>query len=629
MKKIVPLLVVGILVLGGLGAVALPSEQPETIEITKTISFTAQPTVHSKGEFIEVAFEDANSLHQERGNPVLPIYIENFILPKTAKNIQVECSISEINTMLISGEIVPAQTYRTGIDTVDDVKLEKNELTYGRTELYPDQWYTYDVGCGLNGREHVIFVKIICNLVRYSPADNRLEYLNGIDVKVSYKNQENSQTSTGEYDLVIIGPAEFEQGYQKLIDHKSDVGVSAMYKTVEDILDEYEGFDAPEEIKLFIKDAYETSGAEYFLLGAGLNSHFNADDKDDRNQGTTDWLVPVRYTNIPEDDGHGVISDLYYADLYDGEMNFSSWDSNGDGIYAAWGIFGTPNDDLDLYPDVFVSRLPCRNKFQVRRLVNKIIKYESTGPDDKPWFKTMIGIGGKTFEIYQGQPDGEYVCDTSIDYMGDLIDNPIRAYASNRDTGGYTPTPEDIPKAISEGAGYVDFQGHGNPLAWNTHWHDSDEWVGNTNIYHFWKLFNRKELPVVIIGGCHNALFNVTFMKTRDDSLPRHWYWTYGTACPASFSYALLLVPWGGAIASTGCTGYGIGYSGMPLSLSAEMESNFFHQIGQAGAQTPSEAHAGAITKYINENDVIQVDAFCITEWQLFADPSMVLGGYE
>jgi len=629
MKKIVPLIVVGILVLSGLGAVALPSDQPETIEKTVSISFLAQPVIQSKGEFVEVTFEGANSWSLEEGNPVLPIRIETLILPKTAKNIKVECTPKAISTMEISGEIIPAKTYHRGIETEDDVKLEKNELTYKSSELYPKKWYTYDVGRGLDGREQVTFVKVVCYAVRCSPANNKLEYLSGLDIKVTYRNQENHPRTTGEYDLVIIGPAKFEQEYQKLIDHKNDVGVSTMYKTVEDILDEYEGFDAPEEIKLFIKDANETLGAGYFLLGAGLKSHINADDKDDRNQGTTDWLVPVRYTNIPEDDGHGVISDLYYADLYDDEGNFSSWDSNEDGIYAAWGVPFVQNDDLDLHPDVFVSRIPCRNKFQVRRITNKIINYESTGPDDKPWFKTMIGIGGKTFQIYQGQPDGEYVCDTSIDYMGDLVDNPIRVYASNRDTGGYTPTPEDIPKAWRQGAGYIDMQGHGNPLAWNTHWEDSDEWCGNTNIYDFWKLFNFKELPVVVIGGCHNALFNVTFMKTRDDSLPRDWYWTYGTACPACFSYALLLVPWGGAIASTGCTGYGIGYSGQPLSLSAGMESDFFHQIGQADAQTPAEAHAGAITKYINEHEIVQVDAFCITEFQLFADPSMVLGGYE
>ena len=32
----------------------------------------------------------------------------------------------------------------------------------------------------------------------------------------------------------------------------------------------------------------------------------------------------------------GVISDLYYADVYDENGNFSSWDADGDSIYGEW-----------------------------------------------------------------------------------------------------------------------------------------------------------------------------------------------------------------------------------------------------------------------------------------------------
>ena len=112
-------------------------------------------------------------------------------------------------------------------------------------------------------------------------------------------------------------------------------------------------------------------------------------------------------------------------------------------------------------------------------------------------------------------------------------------------------------------------------------------------------------------------------------NFPENFYWTYGLPAPVCFSWGLVLVPWGGAIASTGCTGYGVGYSGQPISLNAEMESNFFYEIGQDGATTPAQAHHGAITKFINENDIEQTEAFCITVFQLFADPSLKLGGYE
>jgi hypothetical protein len=434
------------------------------------------------------------------------------------------------------------------------------------------------------------------------------------------------------YDLVIIAPAAFESKIQPLIDHKISKGVNTTFKSVEDILNEYEGVDEPEQIKYFIKEAYDTWGIKYVLLFGGLKSHIKANDKDDRNHGATGWYVPVRYSNIVEFDEGNYISDLYYGDLYDAYGNFSSWDSNSDGIYAAGGAgLGIPDDDLDLYPEVYVGRLAVSNKFEVGLMVKKIITYESSGPDEKSWYGTMIGVGGKTFENYSGQPDGEYLCDLAIDDMGDIVDNPVRVYSTNRDTGGFVPTPKDITKAISQGAGYVDFEGHGNPLVWDTIWFDGEypeDWCGGVSLYHFLKLFNGNKLPVIIVGGCHNGMFNVSTLPTLLDKDGSRFY-CYGLPAPVCFSWGFVVKPRGGAIASTGCTGYGVGYEGDPVSLSAELESNFFYQIGQNGSANLGSAHSGAIRKFISEEEVGQTEAYCITNWQIFGDPSLKLGGYS
>jgi hypothetical protein len=169
--------------------------------------------------------------------------------------------------------------------------------------------------------------------------------------------------------------------------------------------------------------------------------------------------------------------------------------------------------------------------------------------------------------------------------------------------------------------------GHGFPVGWNTHWPVGTDWTGGIKLYSFWKLMNREKLPVVIVGGCHNALFNVSIIKSINQDLPHHWYWTHGAAAPVCFNWGLMLIPWGGAIASAGCTGYGIGGS-HPITLSSELEANFFYEIGQDNATTPTEAHHWAITKYISENSIAYTEAFCITEWELFSDPSLKMGGY-
>ncbi|UCF12874.1 MAG: hypothetical protein JSW06_01120, partial [Thermoplasmatales archaeon] len=276
------------------------------------------------------------------------------------------------------------------------------------------------------------------------------------------------------------------------------------------------------------------------------------------------------------------------------------------------------------YPDVYVSRLACRKKFEVNIMVKKIINYESTSPDSKSWFKTMIGVAGRTFAMYNGQPDGEYEVDTMIDHMGDMVDEAVKVYASNRDNSGPVPSPKDIRKAISSGAGYAAFMGHGNPFSWNTHWPD-EGWAGGIHLQHFPMLFNGKKLPVVIVGGCHNGMFNITLLAP----MLKSGYWTT-LPTPFCFSWGLCLVPWGGAIASTGCTGLGIGTSGgNPIVLSAEMEVNFFYEIGQNDAMNLAQAHGDAISKFMNENALAHVEYHCITIFQLFGDPSLKLGGYE
>ena len=47
-------------------------------------------------------------------------------------------------------------------------------------------------------------------------------------------------------------------------------------------------------------------------------------------------------------------------------------DSNGNGIFAEWSSdSNSPEDAIDLKPDVAVGRLPCRNKGEVIAIVEK------------------------------------------------------------------------------------------------------------------------------------------------------------------------------------------------------------------------------------------------------------------
>jgi hypothetical protein len=653
--KILPAITILLLIGTTLNVIAVNSDDDNTIEITATNEnfMFSEATIKEKDGYLTLKIDEAESYLMNPGKPMVPVYVKTYIFPFGTKIKNVECTPVDVTSESIYGKIQPAPqavpriSLKTSSNETDTQQtLFEDKSVYDSSEVYPENWYDYKISCGLNNGEDVIFLKIWVYPIRYSPLINTFYSTKDIDVKIIYENPENLVKVNATYDLVIIAPDKFYLPLLPLVLHKNLNGVATLLKTTESIYSKYTGRDKPERIKYFIKDAKEKFGIKYVLLVGGLKSHFNADDRDDCNQGSKDWYLPVRYTNIVDFEFNnsysvGCISDLYYADLYryntsSGEEEFEDWDSNGNDIFAEGNITWNPGwfEEMDLYPDVYYGRLACRNILEVQIMVNKIIRYERSSHKNDPWFKKMIAVGGKTFGIYEGQPDGEYLCNYSLDLMQDIIDNPVRVFASNNGTGGPRPIPKDIIKEFSRGAGFVLFQGHGNPYAWDTIWVDGTypkDWTGGISVFDFWRLNNGNKLPIVVVGGCHNALFNVTLVKTLLNYKEPYYYWAYGVPIRECFSWRLCVKPIGGAIASTGCTGLGQGYLGDPISLSGELESNFFYKIGKDNVTTLGEAHSGSIEKYLSENDLTDesaIDVYCITIYQLFGDPSLRIGGY-
>jgi len=636
MKKIITILIGAIIVLGGLGAAAVSTESTikrmSTIHsVSTSVLFSSPPSVSEKQGFLEVGLDGATTRLAEPERPALPVYVHTYEIPFGSTDITVECNPRDTSTISLSKEVIPTRI--SPLSTMKDrTAFVKDATVYGSAAMYPSSWYTTELGAGRNTLDQeVVFVKVICYPVRYSPMENYLTFTSGFDITLSYNDIAAAPHSAATSDLVVIAPKAFQTTLQPLIDFKNSKGLRTTFKSIEDIFLGSHGADPPETIKLFIKQAYDNTGITYALLVGGLKSHLFAKDKENPSYGSKAWWVPVRYVNIPQEDDEACLCDLYYGCLYNATGGFDSWDSNGDGIYAAWDAgHGIPNDQFDMNPEVYVSRLPVANKRELKEIVSKIITYESTGPTAKSWYTTMVAAGGKTFENYSGQPDGEYLCDLALQNMSSIITNPIRVYASNRLTGGLVPIPEDIITAVSYGAGFVDFEGHGSPMIWDTIWDNGTypyDWCGGLNVFQIKKLTNSNRLPVVIVGGCHNGMYNISMIPSLLDTNGSE-YFTYGYPSPVCFSWELLLKHPGGAIASTGCSGYGMSNDDNPVSLSGELENNFFYEIGQNGSANLGKAHGQAIHKFLADEPIGAVEAFCITDWALFGDPSLRLGGY-
>ena len=632
MKKILLLIVVGVLLLSGVKAVDLTEKENENnIEITESFSFST-PVIYEAGQYVNLQLQETTNTLKDSGKPEMPMVTYSIDLPFGVKNIKITYLPSEEFEVDLNKKIRPTpQPVLTESINIASSDLIEDPDVYLSKDRYPATWYDTKITCGLKTiKNRVTHISLYIYPVQYSPVLNKIYYIKEGTVEITYDTPEQRLTFEDEYDLVIIAPQKFSGSLQSLVTHKNSNNVDTLLKTTEAIYNEYSGYDKPEQIKYFIKDAIETYNIDYVLIVGGLKSLFYAKDRDDCNQGSKAWHVPVRYTNIKKSGSlfdPGALCDLYYADIYDGEGNFSSWDSNGDGIYAKWS--NTPGrDDLDLNPDVYVGRLPCRNKQQLKTVIKKIIQYETNTPNSESWYKRMVGISGLSHALYLGQPDGEYLTDLAMGYVEDMIDEEIRCYASNEDTGGPIPELKDVTKAFTKGARFVYFSGHGNPLVWATHPADTlDEWMERIVSKDLWRCFNLKKLPVVVVGGCHDAQFNISFWTTykSSDLGGDHWYWTHGLPGTACFCWKLVLIPWGGAIATVGGTGLTTSLTGQPNSGNGMLATNFFYKIGQDGATSFGEAFSGSLQKYIDENTISLWDSHVLTIWNALGDPSLKL----
>ena len=293
-----------------------------------------------KDGFVELEMNGATTQLQEPNKPVLPIYVKTYQIPFGSTNIQVTCNPSDIGTMTLTKEVMPARIAPLS-ELSENMAYVKDSSVYGSAAFYPDSWSSYDLGAGRNENDQeVTFVKVVCYPVRYSPLSNQVDYAGGFEISVKYTAPTTQpKTLDTSYDMVVIAPSDFQSSLQPLIDFKNTKGVKTTFKNGGYSYRIYRA-DPPEQVKYFIKYAYDTWGIKYVMLVGGLKSHINAVDKDTKSAGWKAWWVPVRYVTIPYEDDEGCSSDLYYGCLYNATGGFDSWDSSGDGIYANWGWLG-------------------------------------------------------------------------------------------------------------------------------------------------------------------------------------------------------------------------------------------------------------------------------------------------
>jgi len=634
-NRILAIFIILFLLIGSINVIALNSDNDKMFTFSET-------SILVEDNYIKLQISESDTLLDNPGEPMLPVYTKTYVFPFGTKIFDVKCIPGNIIKQEINAKIKPAAkpVQKMSINSEDSSRIFINEQVYKSNDLYPDNWFTYDITCGRNNDKIVVFLTVQMYPIRYSPSNNML-YKTDFDIKIDYVEPEIIKTTAEDYDMVIIAPNKFSRQLQDLVDHKNDYGVKTFLKTTEEIYDSYEGRDKAEKIKYFIKDAIETKNISYVMLAGGRVGQLQ------------DWYVPVRYSNM-EDPGFEMrfLSDLYFADIYkynqsSHEIEFEDWDNNSNGIFAEWsdGSYWQPEDELDLVPDIYIGRLACRNKIELGTVIDKIITYE-TNTYGKDWFKNMILVGGDTVpSSSENSYEGEIETNLGGSHLGPLGFSLTKLWTST----GTLSTPYDFIDALNEGAGFLFLSGHGNPRVWSTHLPNSDEWVDIFSKYMKY-LRNKEKLPVCVVGGCHNNQFDVAVTNfilglkhekldyfNSDISATTGGFWKveWSDRC---WSWDLVSKKNGGTIATIGNTGLGFGYSGPGCvnALDGWITSHFFENyanLSVLGNNTLGEIHGQTVIDYVHtfiktSNYWDQSDVKTVQGWALLGDPSLYIGGY-
>jgi hypothetical protein len=608
-KTIIDAIVILILIIGALPVLA-HTDATTPLTIQWDIDFSV-PFVQENDNQIEISIREATGVTTKEGCPLLPTFSKTFEFPLGTQIISLDIQPSVVQIMSLEKQIRPVPTKQKIGDKIVPLDGIRNEAVYNSSNPYPTEWYAINQGAGLNkNNEHTLFVTIQITPVRYIPAITLIEFCTNFSIQITAEVTAPRKASADIFSLVIITPSEFSETLQQLVDHKDSHGLPTTIVTLEEIYNTYFGRDHPEQIKYFIKHAVEQWGTRYVLLVGDMKK------------------LPIRvtYASWWERD---LLSDLYYADIYDARGNFCCWDANQNNRFGEIDHDGNDLDGVDLYADVHIGRLACRDVTEVATLVNKIITYEEE-TYNQIWFKRIVLAGGDTFPVSMGAPPFVYEGEITNIKVGQTLPEFDKTFlwASKYNLNFFT-----FNQAINKGAGFVSYAGHGFEHGWGTYRPNA---VTNMMIFYYlptvYKLKNENKLPIIFFDACLTAKldFNISDLQKYYPRIANRLALIFGLSSNPSdfyqcFAWSFVAKETGGAIATIGSTR--MAYTWVDAdgvyAGAGYLDVHFFDSYEKG--VTVGQMLTGSQNAYIQN---VGPDYFTIEEFILLGDPSLRVGGY-
>lgn len=595
--------------------IALPVVAHTDAKTTDIIDYHvkfSEPVLSTTDDGSRIVLPEATGVTTEEGHPLLPVFSQTFEFLLGTKILSIDVQPSTIKTLQAEMPILPVPRKQTINEQTISYQNSRNEEVYKSADPYPATWYSITTGAGLNNKnQHTLFLTIYITPVRYLPAPQLVVYCTDFSVHIQSETTVPHAASGDPVSLMIIAPAAFSEQLQPLLDHKNAYGLSTALVTLEEISSTYFGRDQPEQIKYFIKEAVEECNTHYILL-IGDMKHLP---------------IRVTYASWWERD---LLSDLYYADIFDTSGEFCSWDANHNGRFGEIDENGNNLDGVDLYADVHVGRLACKDETELTTVVNKIITYEEE-TSNQIWFKRLICAGGDTFPLRSGAPPFIYEGEITNIKVGQALPDFDQTYLW---TSRLTLHPSSFNRAINKGAGFVSYAGHGFEHGWGT---SRPNAITKLKIMYFTPyingLKNGNKLPIIFFDACLTAKldFNITDLQHYYPGIAHILARVFGLSMDPSdsyqcFAWSFLAKENGGAIATIGSTrtAYTWVDANGVYGGAGYLDVQFFESYKDG--ITVGEMMTAAQNAYIQN---VGEDYFTIEEFILLGDPSLIAGGYS
>ena len=581
----------------------------------------SKPIISSDGTQTSITINEANSYLISPDSPKIPVIKKTFTFPPGTSINQISCTPTSTKTQLLLQPIQQLPTFQSINGNKIITKGEKNDPY--KIKTYPETWFTTQTGAGITSSgEHVVHLTITLHPIQYHPLENSITYATNFNINFEYKLPQSSILSNENVEshkLLIITADKYEQTLNPLVNHKSKYDLNPLVKTTSEIYNQFQGRDNTEKIKYFVKHALENFDTEYVLLIGDITQ------------------LPIRQTDAypwGPYHGSGILTDLYYSDVYDASYEFSSWDTNnndvfGEVIYDDRGNIIEIPDDVDLYPDVHIGRIPCSTTDELNIVIDKIITYEQITAY-QTWFKQILLAGGDTFPLCYGSFnvfEGE-ITNTKV---GQQLPGfkQIKLWSSKGNLNA-----KNFNQAISEGVGFVSYAGHGFEHGWGTY--RPNAILNGKMILYFTpfleQLNNEHRTPIIFFDACLT-----TKLDFNIDDLQAYYGGLMGRVSSIllgfdnsdeyypSFAWAILKQENGGGIATVGATRPAFtavdedGVYGGAGFLDVRFFNAYEEEI------TVGEMHSASLTDY---QKYVGKDMFTIEEYILLGDPSLRVGGY-